>query len=724
MAAGHAGGPGTGVSERPRPRIGLALSGGGARGFSHVGVLKALEALRIPVDCIAGTSAGAAVGAAYAVGRTPQEIEARLRDADWDGRMFSDQPARQDLPYRAKSRVGGMPLGVTFGLGPDGLQGSSGIFAGQQIELFLHGLLGLSAELPRFDGLPIPFRAIATDLASGALVVQHQGSLVHAVRASMAVPSAFAPVRIGTQLLVDGGLTQNLPVQAVRALCADVVIAVDIGSPLLGPESLGSVFGVGLQMVNILMERNVRDSLAALGGQDVLIRPDLTDVSAVDFGRGVAGIPPGEQATLAAAERLRGLALSPADYAAWQRARQARAVADPLVSGVQVAATRFVDAGYFALAQGAPQRPPGPVDVDGLHRRIRQWSGSGDFTSIAYSIRPSRAGHTLWIDAQEKPWGPDYLQLGMAGQADSHGTADFSVQAALRRTWRNAWGAEWLTIGRFGRMREVETRWFQPLGAGSAWFIEPRAGASSTPLRLFVDDRAIGEFRIDRRELELGAGWQGTAGLAQLGLVAARIATEPLIGLLAVPASRADIDGARLTLAHDQLDDLDFPRRGEALRLESFHALRGLGAGSGYRRTLAEGVLARSHDEHTLRLRARWARVSSRDDAVRDFVSAGGFLDLSGYQRGQFTGQSLTLLSVGYTRRLLALPQPFGSGLFAGAALEAAQIDAPLGLDVPSIRRHGVVAYLGAATALGPAYLGLGVGEGGNRALYLLLGRP
>jgi NTE family protein len=704
-----------------RPRIGLALSGGGARGFSHVGVLKALEALRVPVDCIAGTSAGSAVGAAYAVGMAPDRIEALLREADWGGGMFSDQPPRPELPYRSKSRVGGVPIGVTFGVGPDGLRSSSGIFAGQQIELFLHRLLGLSHELSSFDELPIPFRALATDLVTGEMVTQRAGSLVHAVRASMAVPSAFAPVSVGTRLLVDGGLTQNLPIQAVRETCADVVIAVNIGSPLLGADELGSVFGVGLQMVSILMERNVADSLAALTPRDVLIVPDLAGVSAIDFERGVDGIPAGERATLAAAAQLHRLSLPTEAYADWQAARRGRAISPPLVSGVQVAPTRFVPRDYFALT---PQSDaPGQVNIDGLHRRIHQWSGNGDFTSIAYSVRPTGNGHTLWIDPQEKPWGPDYLQIGFAGQADSHGTTDFSVQAALRRTWRNTWGAEWLTVARFGGTRELETRWFQPLGAGSAWYLEPRIRLSSAPLRVFAGDRAVGEFRVDRRELELGVGWQGAPGLAQISAVATRIETEPVLGLLTVPASQADVDGLRLTLAIDRLDDLDFPREGQALRLDSFHALRGLGAETGYRRTEAEGVLARSLGEHSMRLRARWAHASG-GDGVRDFVSAGGFLNLSGYQRGQFVGEELTLVSVGYSRRLLSLPQPFGSGLFAGAALEAARIAGPLGFDTPAIRRHGAVAYLGAATALGPAYLGLGLGQGGNRALYLLLGRP
>ena len=222
-----------------RPRIGLALSGGGARGFSHVGVLRALEALRIPVDCIAGTSAGSAVGAAYALGMSPDEIERALASGGWGGDIFNDQPARPDLPYRTKERLGGAPIGVTLGWGPNGIQSSVGIFAGQKVELFLHRMLGVHEDLQSFDRMPIPFRALATDLVTGQSVVQGQGSLVHAVRASMAVPGAFAPVKVGERLLVDGGLTQNLPVQTVQQMCADRVIAVNIGSPLLKAEELG-----------------------------------------------------------------------------------------------------------------------------------------------------------------------------------------------------------------------------------------------------------------------------------------------------------------------------------------------------------------------------------------------------------------------------------------------------------------------------------------------------
>lgn len=713
------------AAEGARPRIGLALSGGGARGFSHVGVLRALEQLRVPVDCIVGTSAGSAVGAAYAVGLSPAEIEAGLRRGDWSGRIFADQPARADLPYREKPRSGGLPGGVTLGVGEEGVRGSAGgIFAGQQIELFLHRLLGVSTELDSFDTLPVPFRAITTDLVSGEMVVQSRGSLVQAVRASMAVPSAFAPVRVGRHLLVDGGLTQNLPVQVARQACADVVIAVQIGSPLLKAEDLTGLLGVGLQVISILMERNVAESMAALRPSDVLIVPDLGEISALDFAGGVDGIPAGANATLAAADRLQALALDDARYAAWQRQRQARRPVPPLVGGVAVAGTRFVPPAFFSLDGVDQSQAPGPVDADRLERLITHWTGSGNFTHIAYTVRPTGSGYTLWIDPNEKPWGPDYLQLGMNGQVNSGGWSDFSVQVALRKTWLNAWGAEFLTVGRFGATRELDTAWFQPLGATSSWFVEPRLRLSSRPLRLYVEDRAVGEFRIDRWDLEWGLGWQGPKGIARLGLVAARIQTEPVLGLLTVPATRSDIEGWRATVAYDRLDDADFPREGQALRLDAFHTWRSARAPGGFRRTELEGELARSTGAHGLHLRGRWAQATGGGDAVQDYVSTGGFLNLSGYQPDQFNGRELVYASLGYTRRLVPLPQPFGSGLYAGLALEAARIRDPLGLQPGSIIRQSLALYVGASTALGPAYLGVGVGERGNRTLYLVVGRP
>lgn len=709
-----------------RPRIGLALSGGGARGFSHVGVLRALEALRVPVDCIAGTSAGSAVGAAYALGLSPDEIEAHLKATDWDGDIFNDQPSRPELPFRAKERLGGAPIAITLGLGEEGLRGTAGVFAGQKIELFLHRMLQYSAELESFDQLALPFRAVATDLATGTMVVQDRGSLVHAVRASMAVPSVFAPVRIGRQLLVDGGLTQNLPVQAVRQACADTVIAINIGSPLLQPEELTNVFSVAMQIVSILMERNVVDSLASLGQGDVLIVPDLQGVSAVDFSRGTQGIPAGEAATLAARASLARLALSPQEYSDWQAQRVARRLVPPRVGGVRVAQTRFVNPDVFSLpgVLGKGEQI-GEIDSEALERTIRRWSGSGDFTSIAYSLRPDRSGYTLWVDPQEKSWGPDYVQLGFAGFADSHSNADFAVSAILRKTWQNRSGGEWLSRAHFGRKRELETRWFQPLGVGSPWYVEPRLRVTSQPRKVFANNVVLGEFTTEREELEIGGGVQDSFGEAHFGLVRSLAKTSSHIGFTNIDPFRTNVSGWRLRLTHDSLDDLDFPRSGSAVRIETFHSLQGLGATSSYRRSEADLQTVFSRNDHTVRLRSYLARVDSGGQGTLDLVSTGGFMRLSGYQNGQFLSRGVAFGSLTYYQRLVGLPQPLGSGLFVGGALEYARIRSLLGMRWgSSINRTGMAVFVGASTGFGPVYLGVGFGQQRQRNLYLFIGRP
>lgn len=710
------------VPAAKRPRIGLALSGGGARGFSHVGVLRALERLRVPVDCIAGTSAGAAVGAAYAVGLGPDEIEARLRDADWGGDIFDDSPERDELSHRDKHRMRGEPIGVTLGVGASGIKGATGVVAGQKIEFFLHRMLGTSLEYPDFDALALPFRAVATDLVTGKAVVQRSGSLVHAVRASMAAPTAFAPVQIGGRMLVDGGLTQNLPVAAVREACADVVIAVDISSPLLGPDELGNVFGVALQMINILMERNVEESLASLRDEDVLVRPELGALGAVDFARGVDGIPAGDAAVMGVAGRLSALALDEAGYAEWRHDRLARTEADPAIDRVRVAPMRFVNPESHELDRR--DRVGGTIPNEELERVIRRWTASGDFTSIAWSVRPERDGYTLWIDPKEKPWGPDYLQLGFVGGADTSGYSDLSVQAALRRTWMNRWGGEWLTVARFGRVREAETSWFQPLGVGAAWYLMPRASHSITPRRIFAGDRAVGEFSLARSELELAAGVQGRHGDLRVGMVGARVSVEPTIGFDAVPATAANVSGVRARLTHDRLDELDFPRKGWAASLDLFGATRALGAQGRYLRGELDAVHVQTLGPHTLRARVRWASAGGEFPMLHDGIPAGGFLNLSGYQQGQFLGSGLAFGSLTYYNQLMPLPRPFGSGLYAGVSLEGARIRDAIGAPSDRLDRFGAAAFVGASTGLGPLYLGLGVGQGGNRAVYLFLGRP
>ncbi len=301
------------------PRICLVLSGGGARGAAHVGVLKVLEELRVPVHCIAGTSMGAIVGASYASGMSTQDMLAEMAQITSE-RLFTDKPPRADQPMRVKADDS-LPLAAPeLGLNNGTLTMPKGLVSGVALEGELRRLVRVR-DARRFDQLPIPFRAVATSLGDGQMVILDRGLLSTAMRASMAVPGLIAPLKAGERLLIDGGLVRNLPVDVARAMGADVIIAVNLGTPLLRPEQIEGLQGVSMQTLGILTEQNVRLSLQQLRPQDVLIEPALGDFSAADFDHLVKAVPFGEAAALQAAPRLQALALPAAEFAQLRQSR-------------------------------------------------------------------------------------------------------------------------------------------------------------------------------------------------------------------------------------------------------------------------------------------------------------------------------------------------------------------------------------------------------------------
>ncbi|MGB5257108.1 MAG: patatin-like phospholipase family protein, partial [Woeseiaceae bacterium] len=300
-----------------RPRVGLVLGGGGARGAAHIGVLKELERLRIPVDVITGTSMGAIVGGLYASGMTAAELEDLVGSLDWAGAL-SDKPDREDLSFRRKQDDAQFPIDFEVGVRGTDLQLPKGVIQGQKLDLLLRELTVKSSHIDDFDDLPIPFRAIASDIGRGEPYVIGQGDLARAIRASMSVPGVFAPVRVDGRLLVDGGIVGNLPVDVIQGMGVDVVIAVDVEFPLYGEDELGSVLTISEQMLTILIRKETLRQIDRLGARDILIRPELGTFASTDFGNILDTIEPGRQAAQAQAGKLQELALNEADYAAYR----------------------------------------------------------------------------------------------------------------------------------------------------------------------------------------------------------------------------------------------------------------------------------------------------------------------------------------------------------------------------------------------------------------------
>lgn len=714
-----------------RPRIGLALSGGGARGFAHVGILRALETMKIPVDCIAGTSAGSAVAAAYASGLTPDEIEKFLKSADWDRDMFDDLPPRKDQSTRRKTEEKSYMFDITVGLRDGSIMLPPGLISGQKIELFLHTMLGESGILDSFDQLAIPFRAMATDLEAGELVVQDRGSLVTAVRASMAVPSAFAPVQSDGKLLVDGGLTRNMPVDIVRNMCADVVIAVDIGSPLLTRQELSNPFGIGGQMISILMERNMRDSRAEIRpGIDVLVRPELGDISAANFTRGIEGIPAGEAAMLAARGELSRLIVSETDYAAWQTARANRARVDNSYGSVRI--TGVTPAVKRLLLDQASVPPSGELDPIRMQTVINRWNANADFDRIGYSLLPGNPSQVLQISVIERAWGPDYLHFGMNAAADSGTTSMFNIMAGFRRPNANAYGAEFKAEVQMGTINRMFLEFFQPFDFGRFnLFVAPQFLAEKAPVWIFQGNTNIAQYAVVTEQASLDFGIQGLLGEFRTGLLGGLRKTAPVIGAIDDPSVDSTFFGTQVSATIDQLDATDFPRHGyrfnTSYRLEQVYLKQ---ASSDYLGRLAQ-VNAKwvgSLGNHTFAGSVRGGEASTPPIALNQAFSLGGFMNLSGFQMNQTLGTSLRYGSVSYQYQLLTLPQPLGRGVYAGMALEGGQMSGQIVGSNTQGWVPGATAFIGANTAIGPVYAGYGYanasGMPGSRLWYIFLGRP
>jgi NTE family protein len=706
-----------------RPRVCLVLSGGGARGAAHVGVLKVLEEYRVPIDCIAGTSMGALVGAAYATGTSVAEMEKLVQELSTDA-LFKERPPRQELSVRRKQEDQLNLIGPEIGLRDGQVFLQKGFASGVHLETVLRRL-SRAKGYQRFDDLPIPFRAVATDLVTGHLVVFGEGDLATVMRASMSVPGFIAPTEIGDMLLIDGGLTNNLPVNIAREMRADVIIAVNLGTPLLKREQLGSIVGVSAQMIFILTEQNVHASIATLGERDVLIEPELGDYSFGDFDNMAKTLPIGEAAARKKLGFLRRLSLSPEEYAAHRRGQVAPPPQDmKIVDEIRFEDLRRVNPLYLATLLDT--KTGVPVDPDVLDSDIRRLYGTGDFEAINYRLFDDGGKHVLAIQAVEKSWGPGYLRFGAGLSYDFEGDSYFQLLAGYRRTWLNRLGLEWRTDVQLGRATGIVTELYQPLATAGHFFIAPRIEAAQQPIDLFEGNRRFARFLFRHARVGVDVGTQFTRfGETRIGIVKgvldAKLQTGPSQLIPNLDLVREGAFTAKLFF--DQLDSTSFPRSGFAGKLEAFASRPGLGAQDYYTRYWAVADAARSVGDNTFSLGVALGKRSGRAALpVYDLFQWGGFLRLSGYPTGALLGDNLQFARFIYYRKLAR--QTLLEGVYGGFSVEAGRMQGPFVEDNPKDWIKAASVFLGVDTPLGPLYLGLGRASPGFNSLYLYLGRP
>ena len=707
------------AAEAPRPKVGLVLSGGAARGLAHVGVLKALEEQGIHIDAIAGTSMGAVIGGLYASGYKIDELEKLALGIDWK-EALSDAPEREDVPFRRKQDDRDFLVKQKLSFRDDGSLGLPlGVIQGQNLALLLESLLAHSSDIRDFDKLPIPFRAVATDIVNGEKVVFRKGHLPQVIRASMSIPAVFAPVEINGQLLVDGGMVDNIPVDVAREMGVDMVIVVDIGTPLRGRKQLNTVFDILNQSITLMTRSNSEVQLASLKPDDILIQPALASYGTTDFGRALDIINAGYRATQVMEKRLAGLRQSTDVQLAEARTAEERT---PVITAIKIENDSKI--GDSVIRYYIRQPVGEPLDLGRLQRDMGTLYGLDYFDQVQYRVVHKGQERTLVIGARGKRSGTDYLRLGLNLSDDMRGDSAFNIGASYRINGINQLGAEWLTRVQLGDKQELYSEFYQPLDAGSRYFVAPYINARSQNVEAILDNDPIAEYRLERYGFGLNFGRQiGNSGEIRVGVGEAWGEANVRIGDQDLPSTSFNEGFYDIKYSFDSLDNVYFPHSGEDIALSVRQFEPGLGSDERYRQWEFKLDKALSSGPDTWILGGRYGRTLDTANVVTSSFLLGGARQLSGFREDAISGQNISLMRAVYYRRLTPRSYlPFDFPLYAGASLERGRAwNNDNEFDSGYINAASI--FIGFDTPLGPLNFSYGFNDDDQKALYLNLGQ-
>lgn len=707
-----------------RPRIGLVLGGGGAKGAAHIGVLRVLDELHVPVDCVTGTSMGALIGGTFASGMAPADIEREVLGINWS-KTVGTEGLRDRTPIQRKlagiTYTNSLDLGIKDGT----IKVPAGLLKTQDIEDIIRGLVS-GARLTRdFDDLPIPFRAVATDMLAGEMVVLSEGDLSVAMRASMAVPGAFSPVIKDGRVLTDGGMMRNLPVDIARNLCADVVIAVSLSSPPPKAEDLSSsVVALVGRSLEVMVAANQRAQIATLTDRDVSIVVPMGDIGSVAFDRVPDAIPLGRQAALGKRAELLKYALPEAEYLAW-RERVSRgddaaiSLAEVRVKGLDRVNPDYVNA---QLVNVGPKRKVTTAQIVEDTGRVY---ALGDFERVEYRLSGPPDARVLDIHAIEKSWGPDFVRfdLGLAGNID--GRLDSALRVDHNRTWVNARGAEWHNTIQLGEQSIVETDLYQPLDVRQRFFVQPTVQHERALEDIFDDSERVASYRVKETygQLDVGAN-MGTRTQLRLGVRSGWIDAERETGSLILPEPGTQRDSSlQMRVVYDTRDAVGLPTRGTFLNTRYVHSASWLGGEQDY--DLVEGVLMQSwpwRGDALSLIMGGGKELAGTLPATQQF-QLGGIRTFPGLLRGELRGASYWYAGTKYNWRLADIQPLFAQALYAGLRLQAGRVGDRID-DIDDGALYGISASLNGRTPMGPFTLSLGWVDNGNLELQFAVGRP
>jgi len=704
------------VGVKSRPRIGVALEGGGALGLAHIGVLEWFEEHRIPVDYIAGTSMGGLVGGVYATGMRPAEIRDLVSQIDWDD-ILRGQALYQDLAYRRKEDLRAFSNSLQFGL-RHGFSVPGGLNTGQSITYIFDRIALPYSYLETFDDLPIPFRCVATDLMTGNSHVFKDGPLGEALRSTMSLPALFTPVKRDHKIYADGGLLNNLPVDVVKAMGADIVIAVSVNPGAFNPQNSQSMFSIMGRSISVMISAN---ELRSMEMADLLVSVDLAGYTSTDYKAAEKIVSRGYDAADRKSQLLRKLGL---DEPAWQQylaqrgAKQVHSMPTPefiQVKGIDGHPSHDIEA---ALASHVGS----PLDSKKLERDINVISGIGRFSSLSYRMDQKDGKKGLVIHADEREYAPPFLNLGVIIDGSQYDNARFTANSRITALDVGGLRSEWRTDVSVGSVWGLSSEYYEPLSLASNWFVAPRAYTSNSPLDLYDRSTRIAEYRIRQYGGGVDLGYAiNRSSEVRVGYDIGQIRTSLRIGDPVLPQPSGRFGSSSIHYNLDALDSPLVPRQGEIVRARVQWTDAVPGASAGF--PLSElyfGVVRPVSKPASVYVQGfGGSTFGYRDTGLPQFF-LGGMGRLDAYGTNELRADQYFLFRLGYLHELFRLPPIIGNKVYFTSAYELGKaygMTAESGL--PNDAAVGIVIE----TFLGPLGVGGSVGDTGHHKWYFRLGR-
>ncbi|WP_372882271.1 patatin-like phospholipase family protein [Psychromonas sp.] len=703
-----------------RPKIGLVLGGGGAKGAAHIGILKVLESNNVPIDFVAGTSIGAYIGGLYALGYNAQEIEEMMFSVNWD-KGFSDFIPRQDLHYEDKQLRDEYNINLRVGYSEAKIKMPSGLLLGQSAFQLLKFSAGSVGEFTHFDNLPIPYRAVATDIATAEAVVLNSGSLVQAMKASSTVPGVVYPTVIDERLLVDGAIVNNMPVDVAKLMGADIVIAVDIGSPLLDKKDINLTVDVLDQLSNILTINTTRRQIDLLDEKDLLIRPEIDQLSTTDFSRMSEALALGEKSALENIDKIQSLSVDEQQYAEYKRQKISRKEQWIKQLSKPVYEIRYENDSKVEL--DLIKRQLGinigeVVSKGALDAAISRLYALNRFDAVNVEFIDKKAGRVLVVKTRAKSWGPNYLHFGFSWQGSHSTDSQVSLDVAYLLTDITDNGGQWKNELSLGWESKIATEFYQPWDNHHDFFSRARIEYKQDKYAqgLFSQNQPRPEIINSYGLASLGLGYHYTHnGISELGLLGE-------IGKIDFENSEyQSFDysslGAYLSLGFDDLNSINFPTRGNKLSLDFY--LRNDQYDQTFLDNSEDSSLEVNLDwrgaigvgKHTLVGISSFATVLSDNDFTIRVSELGGFLNLSGYEKDAIIGAHKVFAAAVYQYDLGSkIAGNSGLPIYLGTSLETGNVwGVNDSVDLNELITSGSL-FLGTDTSFGPAALGVGYG--------------